>query len=264
MLRIAVLSLKGGVGKTTTAINLADYLARAGNKTLLVDTDLQANSTSALGIDQSDAVYKWLSAPTPQPVTSYATRTNVQGLDIVPSDLSIVLLGRYLDRDAVNPLTPLARALSRDDYYDACVVDCAPSLQKTELMVLHAVDYVLIPTPLQADEVNGAISIYQYIKALNDAGHTKIKNAWMIPTMYDRRSSLTPTEMYKILRDAVGANKITPTVPRSESVVRARTARQTIYQYDPKSPALIGWTGETAAAGYNAVFDFIMRDIKNG
>src|SRR5690554_497507 len=166
MKRIAIASHKGGVGKTTTAVNLASALSD-NYKVLIIDADSQGNATSSLGIDTTDKytladfiVSKDL------PVSDVIYKTGVNNLDIMPSDLSLMVAQ---DKIASKPAKEfiLRQKLDKFNDYDFMIIDCPPSFSLVTINALLSVDYVILPCNMTHFAYHGICSFMEMFDYIN-------------------------------------------------------------------------------------------------
>ena len=189
---IAVANQKGGVGKTTTAINLSACLGVLEYKTLLVDSDPQANATSGVGIDPysiEKGTYEVLNSTAN--IKDVILSTNSPNLDLVPASLD--LIGAEIDLvEAESREQRLAAALgSIKDEYDFIVIDCAPSLGLVTLNALTAADSVMIPVQCEYFALEGLGKLLNTIRSVQDLQNPDLEIEGMLLTMYDSRLRLS-------------------------------------------------------------------------
>ncbi len=191
---LAISNQKGGVGKTTTAINLGTALAAMGEKVLLIDTDPQGNASTGLGVSTSmrkRTCYAVLMEE--MPIASAMVETAVPGLDLLPSeqDLSGVELElgqkprrAYRLRDALSPL----RA---DGDYSYVLIDCPPALNLLTLNAMAAADSVLVPLQCEFFALEGLSHLMHTIELVRGAHNTALEIEGVVLTMYDQRNTLS-------------------------------------------------------------------------
>lgn len=189
---IAVANQKGGVGKTTTAVNLATSLAAVEHPTMIVDFDPQANSTSALGIDQrrvNGSAYEVLVGDTA--IEEVTQQTEMPFLDVVPSHINLV--GAEIEMiDSVERERVLSKALARvRKKYDFVVIDCPPSLGLLTLNALTAADSVLIPVQCEYFALEGLGQLLNTIKLVRQHLNPDLSIEGVLLTMYDPRLRLS-------------------------------------------------------------------------
>jgi len=226
---------KGGVGKTTSAVNLGAYLADAGKTVLLVDFDSQANLTSGVGLDKAKAkpgVYELISGKAG--LDQVIHKTSVANLSVIPSGIDLsgaaVELVEQEDRDLFlkNALKP-AR-----DQYDYIMIDCPPSLGVLTLNGLAAADSVLIPMQCEYFAMEGLSLLLQTIKRIQKGLNTELKIGGIFFTMYDQRTRLAQD----VVRDvsAYFREKVFETIiPRNVRISEAPSHGLPISRYDPSS-----------------------------
>ncbi len=229
---LALANQKGGVGKTTSAVNLAACLAGAGARTLVVDLDPQANATSGLGERANGASSSDLLAGAPARESALATR--FPNLDLVPArpDLAAAA-GRLGEReDAVHSFSEtLAAARER---WSFVFVDCPPSLGPLTIAALAAADAVLVPIQCEYYALEGATQLVETIERIRARLNRRLVVAGIILTMADGRTRLS-AEVASEVRRHFGELVFDAVVPRSVRLAEAPSHGLPITAYDPAS-----------------------------
>lgn len=247
---IAVINQKGGVGKTTTAVNLADLAARAGYAVLLMDTDSQANCADALGLDSGPELYKLLVDE--QPLESLVISSARPNLDLLRSDKSTLLAENIVQGRDFREYC-LSNAL--DAYaYDLVLIDCAPSAHVLHTAAMVASDYILVPAELAQFAVKGVFEIQRTLKSIQRMTTTNCQLAGILPTKLNR-SRDESHEQLSNLADIFGG-LVWPPIPVDAKVEKANRVGKTLAEYNTQSPALIGYkAGQKRVGGYQQAFE---------
>ena len=232
---IAITNQKGGVGKTTTAINLGASLSANELRVLLIDSDPQGNSTSGLGIDKSadiSTVYNVLLGGAA--LEQVIQPTDCEGLAIVPADKNLVAANLELvdlpEREFV-----LQKAIAPvRDRFDYVLIDCPPALDLLTLNALVAADSVLIPIQCEFFALEGISQLMDTIDKVKEAFSHPIEIEGILLTMFDDRTNLTRT-VAEDLREFFKEEVFSTVIPRSIRLAEAPSHGKPILMYDPRS-----------------------------
>ena len=243
---------KGGVGKTTTVVNLAAYLALLGQRTLVVDLDPQGNATSGLGLDPRSlglSIYDALLGNAD--LTAVIRRTEIPGLDVAPSSVALaaaeVELVGLPDRERRLTMT-LAPAVEQ---YDRILIDCPPSLGLLTLNALTAADGVLIPIQTEYYALEGLGQLLTTVRRVRESLNPRLQIEGVLLTMFDARTRLSVQVAGEVRRHMNGTVFDT-VVPRSIRLSEAPSHGRPIPLYDPSSRGAAAYrslAGEVVARG---------------
>jgi chromosome partitioning protein len=232
---VAITNQKGGVGKTTTSINLGASLAANDLRVLLVDFDPQGNSTSGLGIDKNPeilTVYNALLGG--MPIERTILKTECEGLDIVPADKNLVAANLELVdlSDREHRLKEVLDEIRPS--YDYILIDCPPALDLLTLNALVAAQSVLIPIQCEFFALEGISQLMDTIDKVRDSFSHQLKIEGILLTMYDERTNLT-RQVADDLRDFFKNEVLHTVIPRSIRLAEAPSFGKPILMYDPRS-----------------------------
>jgi chromosome partitioning protein len=227
---IAVLNQKGGVGKTTTAINMGAYLARAGKKVLVVDFDPQGNATSGLGLSKEtiettayDILFK------PGEIVTAILETNTAGLNIIASNAGLAAAEVELV-DKPNRELLLKQAIKGLDY-DYILIDCPPALSLLTINALVAADQLLIPVQAEYYALEGLSQLLSVMQRVRQGLNTNLELLGVVITMYDSRTSLS-SQVQEELKKHFGEKVFNTVIPRNVRLAEAPSHGKTIADHD--------------------------------
>ncbi len=232
---IAITNQKGGVGKTTTAINLAASLAANDVRVLLVDIDPQGNSTSGLGLQKTDGLlttYDVLVSRTP--VSQTIQKTEVAGLEVVPADKN--LIGANFELVNVEGRETILRDQLDEirSNYQYILIDCPPALDLLTLNALMAADSVLVPIQCEFFALEGVSELMDTIDRVRESFGHPIRTEGILLTMFDDRTNLAK-QVAADLREFFQDDVLKTVIPRNIRLAEAPSHGKPVLLYDPAS-----------------------------
>lgn len=249
---VAIANQKGGVGKTTTAVNLSCALAQSGRRVLLIDLDPQANATSSLGLQEieGESLYDVLLGNAS--IAEKVLPTRIDGLFMIPADLDLAGAEIEIARRE-NHLTRLSETLAqfRDDQtFDFVLLDCPPSLGILMTNALAAADELLTPIQCEFFALEGLVKIVRVLEQVRDSGaNDDVEIAGIVMTMFDARTNLS-SQVVAEVREHFGERVYETVIPRTVRLSEAPSFGKSIFEYDASG---------TGARAYRSLADEFLR-----
>ena len=239
----ALANQKGGVGKTTTSVNVGAYIAQWGQRVLVIDIDPQANATSSLGVDKRSvplSTYDLLMGNAP--LTRVVQRTRRERLDLVPSSPALagatVELVRMEQREY--RLRQALADLAADERYDYVLIDCPPALGLLTVNALTATDGVIIPVQCEYLALEGLSQLSRAIDLVRRALNPTLRLRGLVMTMFDSRTTLARQVVEEVQRHFPG-RVFDTIIPRSVRLSEAPSYGEPIISYAPRSAGAVAY-----------------------
>ena len=236
---VAIANQKGGVGKTTTAVNLGAALAELGHRILIIDLDPQANATSSFGLQAVEQTSLYEPLLGDASITERIFPTEREALFIVPADLDLAGAEVEIAR-MPNHLTRLAETLKPlhvDETFDFVFIDCPPSLGILMSNALAAADELLTPIQCEYFALEGLVKIVRLVEQVHDSGANKrLELGGIVMTMFDGRTNLSEQVVAEV-RQHFGERVYQTVIPRSVRLSEAPSFGKSILEYAPTGAA---------------------------
>ncbi len=243
MRKIAVAMAKGGVGKTTTSVNLAHGLALLGHKVLLVDCDTQNQAALFLGVKPDHGLYEFITAADEkgQPISKQAAITPVrQNLWLLAGGLKLVELKNWLGEQPRQQRQTLlsTRFAPRDGTLDYLIFDCAPGWDILSVNILMAASEIICPVALQSPSLEGLKTFFGYLLSAQKL-NSELQLKYILPTMFDKRTRHSLVVLKQLLK--LFRKQVCDPIPYNVRLSEAPAAGKTIFEFDPRAAGANGY-----------------------
>lgn len=252
---LAVANQKGGVGKTTTAVNLAACLAAVGKRILFIDLDPQANATSGLGVEKIERASAYRALLGEEPLADRIRPTAYERLDIIPSEVDMCGAEIELSRleNHLHRLRQAMQSLRESDRHQLILIDCPPSLGILTLNAFAAADWLMVPLQCEYYALEGMAMMNRLLNQLRSSGaNPNLELLGVVMTMFDGRTNLS-NQVVSEVREHFGALVFETVIPRTTRLAEAPSFGKPIIHYDKYS---------TGAAAYEVLAQEVIGRLK--
>lgn len=239
----SIANQKGGVGKTTTAVNLGCGLARRGLSVLIVDLDSQANATSALGVEKIEGASLYGALISDTPAKEKIVSTGTPNLDLIPSEVDMAAVeSELLQRENyLSRLKTVLEPIRRSGKYDAVILDCPPALGMLSMNSLAAADHLLITLQCEYLAMEGLSQILGVVEQIREAKvNPNLTIGGIVMTMFDVRTNLSRQVVAEISK-AFPQLVFKAMIPRSIRLGEAPSHGKSIFEYDPNGSGALAY-----------------------
>ena len=232
---IAIANQKGGVGKTTTSINLSAALAEKGKKVLVIDTDPQGNTTSGLGVDKNDledTIYELILGECS--IHDCILKNVINNVSVLPANVNLAAAEIELIGVEKKEFILKGEVDYVKDQYDYIIIDCPPSLNALTINALTTADSVLVPIQCEYYALEGLSQLIHTVNLVKERLNPELDMEGVVFTMYDSRTNLS-MQVVENVKNHLNQNVYNTVIPRNIRLAEAPSYGQPITIYDPKS-----------------------------